>query len=346
MVMASEWAWIPPLFWSLVVALAIGIGWTLSHLDRAEWRKWRQWRLLDPKTAIWPFWSIVTLICLLAIFSGDPNAGWQVAALLSLACSWIVLDRSVRHHILREHRRRQQEMRHWQSRLQAEQWIAQQSLMKRRELARVQSDSLRHLMDPHFLFNALNGVMHDFLNGDAASGLSNLRAFRRLAIDQMDAGRGGWLTLEREWSMLHDYIQLELRRINRPVDWALNPIPDDLGTSEIPAFMVQPLVENALWHGLGGTAVDGAGQLSVSVRQDGSDRVVITVRNSKHIHSSKATSGESDPHASPRRRRHATDLIRQRLQLMTDHPGRKGLAVETTGQDTHARLTLPCRAPL
>ena len=181
--------------------------------------------------------------------------------------SWTVLHRSVRHHIFREHRRRQQEMRHWQTRLKAEQWIAQQSLMKRRELARVQSDSLRHLMDPHFLFNALNGVMHDFLSGDRTAGLSNLRAFRRLAIDQMEAGRGGWLTLEREWSMLRDYIQLEMRRINRPVEWTLHPSPDALGQSEIPAFMVQPLVENALWHGLGGTAVDGAGQLSVDVQE-------------------------------------------------------------------------------
>ena len=345
MAMESDWAWIPALFWALMVALAIGIAWTLSHLDRAEWRKWRQWRLLDPKTAIWPFWTILTLICLLAIFSGDPHVLWRLAALVSLACSWLVLHRSVRHHIFREHRRRQQEMRHWQTRLKAEQWIAQQSLMKRRELARVQSDSLRHLMDPHFLFNALNGVMHDFLSGDAASGLSNLRAFRRLAIDQMEAGRGGWLTLEREWSMLRDYIQLEMRRINRPVDWTLHPLPDALGQSEIPAFMVQPLVENALWHGLGGTAVDGAGQLSVDVQPDGEDRVVITVRNSKHA-PKEATSWASDPHASPRRRRHATDLIRQRLHLMADHPGRKGLAVETTEEETRARLTLPCRSSL
>lgn len=344
--LASDMAWIPALFWSLMVAMAVGIAWTMSQLDRAEWRKWRQWRLLDPKTAIWPFWSIVTLICLLAIVSGDPHVLWRLAALVSLACSWIVLDRSVRHHIIREHRRRRQEMRHWQTRLKAEQWIAQQSLMKRRELARVQSDSLRHLMDPHFLFNALNGVMHDFLNGDAQAGLSNLRAFRRLAIDQMEAGRGGWLTLEREWSMLRDYIQLEMRRINRPVNWSLHPIPEDMGQSEIPAFMVQPLVENALWHGLGGTAVDGAGQLSVDVQQYGSNGVVVTVRNSKHDQSGKAASQESDPHASPRRRRHATDLIRQRLQLMADHPGRKGLSMETTGQETRARLTLPCRSPL
>ena len=123
----------------------------------------------------------------------------------------------------------------------------------------VQADSLRHLMDPHFLFNALNGVMHDLLRGERKAGLANLQAFRRLAVDQIQAGRGGWLTLDREWSMLGDYIQLELRRMDRPVDWRLLPIPEEMRAKQIPAFMIQPLVENALWHGLGGTAVLGAG---------------------------------------------------------------------------------------
>lgn len=338
--------WMPPLFWAGVIAMLIGIGWTASQLDRAEWKKWTQWRLLEPKTAIWPFWAVITAICLLAILSGDDNPLWYGSAWLSLASSWTVLERSVRRHIHRERRRRKQEMTHWQTRLKAEQWIAQQSLLKRRELARVQSDSLRHLMDPHFLFNALSGVMHDFLNGDRTAGLSHLRAFRRLAIDQMDAGRGGWLTLDREWSMLGDYIQLELRRINRPVEWTLHPVPDTLSEWEIPAFMVQPLVENALWHGLGGTAVDGDGRLSVKVEQEGTDQVLVTVRNSRHPSAPTLEGDRTGPHASPRRRRHATDLIRHRLQLMDQHSGKKALSMETDAEETRARLTLPCRKQL
>ena len=47
--------------------------------------------------------------------------------------------------------------------------------------------------------------------------------------------------------------------------------------------MIQPLVENALWHGLGGTAVHGAGSSQcVEVRPGPADRAIILVRNSRH----------------------------------------------------------------
>jgi len=330
------------LFLASLVSMGLGIAYTLSRLDRTEWRKWRQWRLIKPRVALWPIWLMVTAVCLLAIALGHASLSWTLGALASMGALWRTLDRSVRRHILRERRRRHAEMGHWQHRIRAERWLAQQSLMKRRELARVQADSLRHLMDPHFLFNALNGVMNDFLRGDREAGLSNLRAFRRLAVDQIEAGRGGWLTLEREWSMLKDYIQLELRRINRPVEWTLHPVPDEMKSQEIPAFMIQPLVENALWHGLGGTAITGAGRLSIEVHPDSMGRAVILIRNSRHPEQEDHQGNPIERHASPSRRRHATDLIRQRLELM-DGQGNQAFGLEATESETRARLVLPCR---
>ncbi len=337
--------WRSALFWSAVLSMGVGIACTASRLDRSEWRKWRQWRLLEPKTALSPICISVTAICLLAVLFRRHDLIWTLGTLIGLGSLWMTLDRSVRRHIHRERQRRQSEIAHWQTRIRAEHWLAQQSLMKRRELARVQADSLRHLMDPHFLFNALNGVMHDFLQDDRDAGLSHLRAFRRLAADQIETGRGGWLTLEREWSMLEDYIQLELRRINRPVEWMLFPLPDHMKSREIPAFMVQPLVENALWHGLGGTAIRGPGTLNVEAQPDGMDRAIILVRNSRQPEEPELNGKATDRHASPRRRRHATDLIRQRLALMEIN-GQDALELETTQTETRARLVLPCRQNL
>ena len=48
-------------------------------------------------------------------------------------------------------------------------------------------------------------------------------------------------------------------------DWTLLPIPEGCAPVEIPAFMVQPLVENALWHGLGGTAVHGSWGVAIDI---------------------------------------------------------------------------------
>ncbi|MBK12829.1 MAG: hypothetical protein CL849_04800 [Crocinitomicaceae bacterium] len=337
--------WRSELFWSSVIAMVAGIAFTASQLDRGEWRKWRQWRLLEPKTALSPIWILATVICLLAVLIGYHDPLWSLGALIGLGSLWVILDRLVRQHTQREGQRRKSEIAHWHTRLRAEHWLAQQSLIKRRELARVQADSLRHLMDPHFLFNALNGVMHDFLQDERDAGLSHLRAFRRLAVDQIETGRGGWLTLEREWSMLKDYIQLELRRINRPVKWRLYPLPDHIKSREIPAFMIQPLVENALWHGLGGTALLGSGTLDVEARLGGMDRAIILVRNSRRPEETDLEGRPINRHVSPRRRRHAMDLIRQRLALMGGD-SQDALELETTETETRAQLILPCRQNL
>lgn len=329
------------------VALAVMAGAVLTafRMDRSEWRKWRQWRLLTPRAAWWPFWTLVVVIVLVPSIQGSTGIPWPLVAVAGLAGNGFLLDRSVRNHLGREQRRRHAEMAHWQTRVRAERWLAQQSIMKRRELAKVQADSLRHLMDPHFLFNALNGIMSDFLRGEREAGLENLRAFRRLAVDQIQAGRGGWLSLDREWSMLGDYIRLELRRMDRPVDWRLLPIPDGMETQQIPAFMIQPLVENALWHGLGGTAVNGAGSLSVEVRPGPTGHAIILVRNSRHVGVDHGKDHPVHHPVSPQRRRHATDLIRQRLALMESRDP-EALRLDTLPSEVRARLVLPCRGTL
>ena len=129
---------------------------------------------------------------------------------------------------------------------------ARKAELQRLELAEVQLQSLRHLMDPHFLFNALNGVMQRFLREDAPAALRHFAAFRRLAVRQQQAGRDGWWTLREEWRVLEDYIALELDRLAGP--WpSTSPPTCRVEDCSVPALMVQPLVENALWHGLGGT---------------------------------------------------------------------------------------------
>ena len=131
------------------------------------------------------FWMLVVVIVLVPSVQGRTGIAWSLVAVLDWpAMDFCSTDRSGS--TWPEQRRRHAEMAHWQTRVRAER-LAQQSLMKRRELARVQTDSLRHLMDPHFLFNALNGIMHDFLRGEREAGLANLQAFRRLAVDQIQA---------------------------------------------------------------------------------------------------------------------------------------------------------------
>ncbi len=325
---------------ALFIGQAFGIAFTAFRLTPMQWRKWKRAYWLRRPTAQWPFLLMLAGLCF--AWSVGSEFTWPVAAfgLLSLTGFWINLDWTVRHHLQREEAQRQSELDHWRNRIPAEEWLARQSLIKRRELAEVQATALRHLMDPHFLFNALNGVMHDMLQGNGERGVSNLGAFKRLATRQIRASQDGWWSLEEEWEVLEDYLQLELRRLQRPLEWCVSPLPDRMKKKTIPAFLVQPLVENALWHGLGGTAEQGSGSLHIHAVSSGAEHAEIVVTNSVMETSHVGIA----PHEveSPSRRRHATDLIRQRLRLI-DGLATSGLHISTKDSLTHARLIVPCR---
>ena len=239
-----------------------------------------------------------------------------------------------------EARRRKVEMDHWTVRKPAEQRMAHQAMLRRQELDRVQAAALRSLMDPHFLFNALNGIVHDMLNREWFRALHNLRAFNRLAERQIRSGQQGWLTLEDEWSGLRDYLTLEVRRLDRPIAWELTPLPTPMRDRRIPALMVQPLVENALWHGLGGTSGTGGGLIRVSVEAAGNEHLEIQVFNSNNPDAERPHDLVR-PEKEREYRRHASDLIRHRLRLM-DRDGQSRLQVRMEQQGTTACLVLPC----
>lgn len=325
--------------WVCMVVGALSTAWTLS---RAEWQRWWRWQRIFPKALLWPVLFVVATLCATLLIQGQAPLPIGFIGAASLAGAWWDLHRTIHRHLDREEARRQSEMNHWRRRVSVQQDLARQSLLKRQELAEVQSASLRHLMDPHFLFNALNGVMQDILNHRRDRAVSNLQAFSRLAIRQVNAGRGGWWSLTDEWMVLDDYVQLELRRIDRPLVFVLSPLPEHLRHLEIPAFMVQPLVENALWHGLGGTGASGPGEVAIDIHAHcDSDRLLeVRVRNTKQSTPCRSRT----PHQSIRspRRRHASDLIRNRLRLLDDS-NRCTLTLHELDQATEARLVLPCR---
>ena len=327
------------LLWAVVFGMWIGIAVTAFRLDQRQWRKWWNGYWIRPNTIQSPLLLVVAISCGIQPFLNGPSWPLSILGVLSLLGFWMNLDSTVCAHLQKEEERRQSEISHWRNRKPAEEWLARQSLLKRRELKEVQADSLRHLMDPHFLFNALNGVMHDFLKGEPKQALSNLGAFKRLAVQQIQTSHGGWWSLEDEWRVLEDYLQLELRRLERPLDWRLAPLSAHIKSRTIPAFLVQPLVENALWHGLGGTAESGAGQLTIAAQMCGADHAEISVTNSA------TTTMQLTPHqeiGGPNRRRHATDLIRQRLRLLDGH-GPSKLDIKKEESHTCARLIVPCR---
>lgn len=134
----------------------------------------------------------------------------------------------------------------------------QQAREKEIELIRLNSDlatsqltALRSQMNPHFIFNALNSVQQYILTGDVDEANKYLSKFSRLQREILHHCDQNFISLEKEIEMLNLYLQLEQLRFNEQFNYSVR-FSDDIDPSEIkiPPMMLQPFVENAIWHGL------------------------------------------------------------------------------------------------
>ncbi|MDT9000749.1 histidine kinase [Paucibacter sp. APW11] len=124
---------------------------------------------------------------------------------------------------------------------------------------------LQGQLEPHFLFNALNGISALVRGGDRSQALSALSRVSELLRYALRASRHEWLSLADELQFIRDYVELQtlrfgaglsLRwRIDETIDW------QDIAC---PPLLLQPLVENAIRHGL--EAGDGVGDIDLQLR--------------------------------------------------------------------------------
>ncbi|MBV8520239.1 MAG: histidine kinase [Acidobacteria bacterium] len=145
---------------------------------------------------------------------------------------------------------------------------------RERQLGEARLLALQNQMQPHFLFNALNGIsalMHQDV--DAAHrmllGLANLlRAF-------LDDSGAAETTVAREEELLRDYLAVEQARLGERlrVDIDIDAV---VRRALVPRFILQPLVENAIRHGI--AAARGGGSVHVSVAPHG-ERLAIRVED-------------------------------------------------------------------
>jgi two-component system LytT family sensor kinase len=145
------------------------------------------------------------------------------------------------------------------------------------ELSRAQLAALRRQMEPHFMFNTLNsiaGLVRDRRNDSAVSMIVGLSEFLRRALDDSHRSQ---VTLGEEVDYLQRYIDIQKVRFGERLQISVD-IAENLLNAQVPNLLLQPLVENAIKHGVaqrvaGGTVrVAGArrdGSLYLSVYNDG-----------------------------------------------------------------------------
>jgi hypothetical protein len=145
----------------------------------------------------------------------------------------------------------------------------------RTELAVAQLDALRAQLQPHFLFNTLNAITALVRDQDTRGALDMLRLLSDLLRSVLTAEASNEVTLHDELSFIQQYLGImEVRFSDRlRVVW---DVPDQLRDARVPTLVLQPLVENAIRHGIARSSV--AGRVEIGARRVG-DRLILSVRD-------------------------------------------------------------------
>lgn len=207
----------------------------------------------------------------------------------------------------------------------------------RTQLAEAELRSLRAQISPHFIYNALTAIASFILTDPARA--------RELVLEFADFTRysfrrhGEFTTLAEELGSIHSYLELERARFGDRLQVTLRIAPETLATV-IPFLSVQPLVENAVRHGL--EPGEGGGEIRITAIDDGI-RTEITVEDDGVGMDPEAlratlTAGDDGLHVGLRN-------VDTRLRQLYGSDG--ALVVETnTGAGTLVRMRVPRSQPL
>ena len=111
--------------------------------------------------------------------------------------------------------------------------------------------SLRSQMNPHFIFNALNSVNNYIAKSDERNANRFLSDFSVLMRTVLENSEEDFIPLSKELELLELYVKLEHSRFPDKFDYEVNIAEDiDVNSFDIPPMLLQPYIENAIWHGL------------------------------------------------------------------------------------------------
>ena len=129
--------------------------------------------------------------------------------------------------------------------------IKQLETLFEKKIAETEMTALRAQMNPHFIFNCLNSIKLYTLENDSQTASGYLTKFSQLIRLVLENSRSEKVTLQKELETLKLYIELEAMRFKNKVKYQINVVPHiDQQYIEIPPLLLQPYVENAIWHGL------------------------------------------------------------------------------------------------
>lgn len=195
--------------------------------------------------------------------------------------------------------------------------------------------SLRREMNPHFIFNSLNSVNHFIATNNELEANQYLTKFSKLMRGVMENSTDDFIPFQQELDLLQNYLALEKTRFSDKFDYEIE-VDENLNTQslKVPGMLVQPFLENAVWHGLRYRTTKGFLKLKF---EKSSENLKITIEdNGIGIEESKKQKTEHQKTRKGRGMKNTleriallNDLYKQNIKYkISDKPNSQGVSVE------------------
>lgn len=212
---------------------------------------------------------------------------------------------------------------------------------RKKRLMKMELQALQSQMNPHFTFNTLNSIQNFILKNETRASLDYLSRFAQLMRMILDQSRLQVISIDDEIKFLSIYLSLEQLRMEQVFDFEFKVDPEiDSSQEGIPSMLLQPFVENSIWHGFGN--IDYKGSLTIKLS-----------KFSDHLECKVMDNGVGRAAASSRKRsakghKSKGSLISQeRIRIFQDLYGEKiQLTIEDLDPSARTGTVVTIRLPL
>lgn len=153
----------------------------------------------------------------------------------------------------------------------------QQKLKQQKRATELEHRALRAQMNPHFIFNALNSIQRVYVEGDTDKANDFMADFANLMRRVLENSGSTKISIQEEVDTLRLYMELEKLRSKDRFTYSIS-VEEDITTfdTQIPPLIIQPFVENAIWHGIL-PLTDRMGEIKVSIKSYSDNELLISI---------------------------------------------------------------------
>jgi hypothetical protein len=189
---------------------------------------------------------------------------------------------------------------------------AQEKLDLNRKLHELEIRTLKAQMNPHFIFNALNSIQQLIMNKENEKAEEYLSKFSKLIREILETNTNESITIKEEVSILNGYLEMESLRFGQSFSYSIN-IDNQIiqEATRVPHMMVQPFVENAIWHGL--LPKHNNRKLDISFQYNSEQTILCTVEDN-----GVGRNNGIKKKSTFKKKSLALSFVQQRLELISD----------------------------